>query len=60
MSFWKKEPAVIVGLVGSAISVGTAFGLKLTTEQVGAITALTSALLALVTRSQVTPTGGQE
>jgi hypothetical protein len=35
-----------------------AFGVELTTEQTGAILAITAAVLALFVRSQVTPTAG--
>jgi uncharacterized membrane protein YoaK (UPF0700 family) len=52
----RREPAVVVGLVQSLIALGVAFGLQLSPEQVGAILAVTSAALALVVRSQVTPT----
>lgn len=51
-----QEPAVVTGLVGSIISLVIAFGLDLSKEQVGGIMAVTSAVLALVTRALVTPT----
>lgn len=53
---WKREPALFYGLVNTILALVLAFGVDLTTEQTGAILAVTSALLALVTRSQVTPT----
>lgn len=53
---WKREPALFYGLVNTNLALVLAFGVDLTTEQTGAILAVTSALLALVTRSQVTPT----
>ena len=52
---FKREPALILGLVGAVIALVIAFGLELSSEQVGGIMAGTSALLAVVTRSQVTP-----
>lgn len=53
---WKREPALFYGLVNTILALVLAFGVDLSTEQVGAILAVTSALLALITRSQVTPT----
>lgn len=53
---WRREPAVIVGVVQAIIALAVSFGFDLSTEQVGAILAVTAAVLALVTRSQVTPT----
>lgn len=53
---FKREPALILGFVGAVIALVIAFGLDLSSEQVGGIMAGTTALLALVTRSQVTPT----
>lgn len=52
----KNEPALILGLVGAVISLGLAFGVSLSDEQVGGIMAVVVALLAIITRSQVTPT----
>ena len=52
---WGREPALILGLVQAAIALGVAFGLDLSIEQTGAILAVTAALLAVITRSQVTP-----
>lgn len=52
---WKREPAMVVGTVQAIIALAVAFGFNLSVEQVGAILAVTAALLALVTRSQVTP-----
>lgn len=54
-NFWNKEPALIIGFVQSAVILAVSFGLNLTTEQQGAILAVTSTLLALLTRSKVTP-----
>ncbi len=54
-NFWNKEPALIIGLVQAAIALTVSFGIELTNEQTGAIMAITAALLALLTRSKVTP-----
>lgn len=53
---WKREPALFYGLVNSVLALILAFGVDLSTEQTGAILAVTSAVLAVVTRSKVTPT----
>jgi hypothetical protein len=52
---WRREPAVIVGVVQAIIALAVSFGFNLSVEQVGAILAVTAAVLALVTRSQVRP-----
>jgi hypothetical protein len=54
---WGREPAMFVAVVQTILALGVAFGLNLTAVQTGAILAATSALLGLVTRSQVTPNG---
>jgi hypothetical protein len=51
----KREPALVAGLVAATIALLAAFGLPLTSEQVGAILALTNAVLALLVRKVVTP-----
>lgn len=51
-----REPVLFYGVAQSVLALVLAFGVDLSTEQTGAILAVTSALLALVTRSQVTPT----
>jgi uncharacterized membrane protein len=51
----KREPALIVGLVGALIALSLAFGLDLSVEQQGGIMAVVVAVLAIVTRQQVTP-----
>lgn len=52
----RREPALVTGLVSAGIALLVAFGLELTGEQTGAIMAVVVAVLAVVTRSQVTPT----
>jgi len=51
----RNEPALILALVGSLIALVVSFGLKLSPEQIGGIMAAVSAILGVVTRSQVTP-----
>jgi hypothetical protein len=50
---WKREPALFYGFVNSVLALVLAFGVSLTTEQIGAILAVTSTGLALITRRQV-------
>lgn len=51
-----REPALILAAVQSIIALVVAFGLDLTADQVGAIVAVTAAVLGVITRSKVTPT----
>ena len=51
----RNEPALVIGLVQATLALVIAFGLELSEEQVGAVLAVTAAVLALVVRSQVTP-----
>ncbi len=55
IEFIRREPALIVGLVEAMIALVLAFGVGLTADQIGAILAITNIVLAIVTRSQVTP-----
>lgn len=50
-----REPAMVLAFVQAVIVLAVTFGLQLTTEQTGAILALTAVVLGLITRSQVTP-----
>jgi hypothetical protein len=52
---WNREPALFYGLVNTVLALILAFGVDLSTEQTGAILAATSAVLAVITRSKVTP-----
>jgi hypothetical protein len=51
----RDEPAVAVGLVQAVLALFLAFGVPLTDEQVGAILAVSAAVLALVVRRRVVP-----
>lgn len=51
----KREPALVAGLVAASLALLAAFGLPLTSEQVGAVLALTNAILALLVRRVVAP-----
>jgi hypothetical protein len=50
-----REPVYTQGFVVALIATGTAFGLKWDGAQVGAVSALSAAFLALLTRQAVTP-----
>lgn len=52
---WGREPAMVLAFVQAIIALAIAFGLDLSAEQVGTISAVTAAILGLITRSQVTP-----
>lgn len=55
-----REPALIAGLIQAVLGLLLAFGVDLSQEQVGAVMAVTAAVLALVVRARVTPTGGRD
>jgi nitrate/nitrite transporter NarK len=49
------EPVAVLAVVQMAVALGVSFGLGLTSDQVGAITAFTAAVLGLIARQKVTP-----
>ena len=53
MKLWEREPAMIVGLVETAIILAIAFGVTVTTEQLAAIVAFMTVLAAFITRQNV-------
>ncbi len=54
-NLWGREPALILGLVQTVLALALAFGLDLSTEQTGAILAVSAAVLSVIVRSRVTP-----
>jgi len=54
-NFIRQEPALVLGVVQAVIALAVSFGLGLSADQIGAILAVSAALLALATRSQVVP-----
>lgn len=54
----EQEPVLAQGVVVSGVALGSAFGLGLSGEQVGAITGFTAAVLMFLTRRYVSPIGG--
>ena len=51
----RREPALTAGLVQAILGLLLAFGVELDQTQVGAVMAVTAAVLALAVRSKVTP-----
>lgn len=51
----KREPALVVGLLGAVFLVLTQFGAPLSDSQQAALTGLAVAVMAFTVRSQVTP-----
>lgn len=56
MKTWQAEPAVIMSLVTALLALAVAFGLNLTPEQTGSITAVIAIIAGYITRSQVSST----
>lgn len=54
-SIIKNEPVLITGLVSAVIALLLAFGFSVSDEQIGAIMAVVSMLLAIVARMFTTP-----
>ena len=55
---WKlvrQQPVYCQGLIQAIIALAVAFGASLSSGQVGALAAVTAAILAFVTQTQVTP-----
>lgn len=48
-----REPELVIGLVQAILALLLAFGVTMSQEQIGAILAVSAALLALVARRQV-------
>lgn len=53
---FNTEPVVIVAAIEAVLALAVGFGLDITAEQLGLITAAVTAVLALIVRSKVTPT----
>jgi hypothetical protein len=50
-----REPVLIMGAIQAGLALAVSFGLSLTAEQTGAVLAFSAAVLAVITRRQVTP-----
>jgi hypothetical protein len=49
------EPVMVLAVVQATLALATSFGLGLSGEQVGAILAVSAAILGLIARQKVTP-----
>ena len=54
-TLWGREPAVILAALNAVLAVAVGFGLPVTTEQAALVMAAVSAVVGVITRSQVTP-----
>jgi hypothetical protein len=52
-----REPVMILAVVQAAIALAVGFGLNWSGDQVALVTAFSAAVLGLVARQQVSPTG---
>jgi hypothetical protein len=50
-----REPVLILGLIQAVVALAVGFGLNWTAEQVSLVLAAVAAVVAFITRSQVTP-----
>lgn len=50
-----QEPVLVLAVVQAILALAVSFGLGLTGEQVGAILAVSAAVLGLIARQRVTP-----
>jgi hypothetical protein len=53
---WNREPVMALAVIQTVVALAVSFGLELSGEQVGAITAASAAVLGFIARSRVTPT----
>jgi hypothetical protein len=53
-------PSLFTNVVGALFAVGTAYGFSVTSETVGGVNALVIAVLSLIMRGHVSPTGATE
>jgi len=60
LDFIKREPAAITSTVAAVIALLVSFGLDLSNDQVGAITAIATLIAGFVTRATVTPSAKKE
>ena len=60
LDFIKREPAAITSTVAAVIALLVSFGLDLSNDQVGAITAVATLVAGFITRATVTPSAKKE
>lgn len=56
-TLWNREPALILATIQAGIAMAIGFGLNLTIQQFTLIMMFMAAVIGLVTRTQVVPTG---
>lgn len=59
MRIFGREPALVIAAISAGLSLLVTFNVGLSGEQAGALNAVVLAVLALVTRGQVSPTTRQ-
>jgi len=52
-NLWGREPALVVGAISALIALAIGFGLPVSSEQMALIMAAVTAVLSVITRSQV-------
>ncbi|CAN5749285.1 hypothetical protein BH23CHL7_BH23CHL7_17180 [soil metagenome] len=52
-----REPVMILAVIQAAIALAVGFGLNWSGDQVALVTAFSAAVLGLIARQQVSPTG---
>jgi hypothetical protein len=57
--WWQREPVLVIALVEAILGLALAFGIDVSEEQMGAILVAVNAGLALLARSQVSPSAYQ-
>lgn len=55
LSLLRKEPAVVISVIGATLSLAAALGLSLTPAQTGGIMSIVQVMVWVVVRSQVIP-----
>ena len=60
MKLLAREPVAVVTVIEAVLALLLAFGVGLSGEQVATIVALSSAVLGLVARQRVSPTGSPD
>ena len=55
-NLWGRSPHIVLGLIQVSLALGTSFGLSMSVEQVGALMAFSSMVIAVITNSTTIPT----
>ena len=54
-TLWQQEPVAVLGVVQAGLAVLVGFGVHINSTQFGLLMAFTSAIGAVIARTQVTP-----